>query len=80
MLSQTSHDVFFRLNDLVSALQGCYQMTTSGKFGEAVNKFRAILLALPLLVVESKQVGHCQGGNLQMDLRRKQPVTIRHWW
>ena len=36
-------------------LQGCYQMTTSGKFGDAVNKFRAILLALPLLVVESKQ-------------------------
>ena len=36
-------------------LQGCYQMTTSGKFADAVNKFRAILLALPLLVVESKQ-------------------------
>ena len=35
--------------------QGCYQMTTSGKFADAVNKFRAILLALPLLVVESKQ-------------------------
>ena len=30
-------------------------MTTSGKFADAVNKFRAILLALPLLVVESKQ-------------------------
>ena len=30
-------------------------MTTSGKFADAVNKFRAILLAIPLLVVESKQ-------------------------
>merc|ERR1719322_664961 len=28
---------------------------TSGKFADAVNKFRAILLAIPLLVVESKQ-------------------------
>jgi coatomer protein complex subunit alpha (xenin) len=44
-----------RLIDQVSALQGCYQLTTGGKFGDAVDKFRSILLALPLLVVESKQ-------------------------
>ena len=29
-------------------------MTTSGKFGEATERFRAILLSIPLLVVETK--------------------------
>ncbi len=33
-----------RLNDLVSGLQGCYQLTTGGKFGDAIDKFRSILL------------------------------------
>ena len=43
-----------KLNDLVQRLQSCYQLTTSGKFGEAVNRFRSILLSIPLLVVETK--------------------------
>ena len=30
-------------------------MTTSGKFGDAIEKFRAILLSIPLLVVDTKQ-------------------------
>lgn len=47
--------VGLKLNDLVQRLQSCYQLTTAGKFGEAVDKFRAILLNIPLLVVESKQ-------------------------
>ena len=47
--------VGLKLNDLVSRLQSAYQLTTSGKFGEAAEKFRSILLSIPLLVVESKQ-------------------------
>merc|ERR1712117_445010 len=31
-----------------------YQMTTSGKFGEATDRFRSILLSIPLLAVETK--------------------------
>ena len=44
-----------KLNDLVSRLQSAYQLTTSGKFGEATEKFRSILLAIPLLAVDTKQ-------------------------
>lgn len=44
-----------KLNDLVQRLQSCYQLTTAGKFSDAVDKFRAILLSVPLLVVDSKQ-------------------------
>lgn len=44
-----------RLSDLISRLQQCYQMTTSGRFEEAVERFRAILLSVPLLVVDNKQ-------------------------
>jgi len=47
--------VGLKLNDLVTRLQSAYQLTTSGKFGEATEKFRSILLSIPLLVVESKQ-------------------------
>lgn len=47
--------VGLRLNDLVQRLQSCYQLTTSGKFNDAVAKFRSILLSIPLLVVETKQ-------------------------
>ena len=47
--------VGLKLNDLVQRLQSCYQLTTSGKFGEAIVKFRSILLSIPLLVVETKQ-------------------------
>lgn len=44
-----------RVSDLVQRLQVSYQLTTSGKFGEAVDKFQAILLSIPLLVVDTKQ-------------------------
>ena len=29
-----------KLNDLVQRLQACYQLTTAGKFADAVDKFR----------------------------------------
>lgn len=47
--------VGLKLADLIQRLQLCYQLTTSGKFEEAVERFRAILLSVPLLEVESKQ-------------------------
>jgi coatomer subunit alpha len=43
------------LNDLIQRLQKSYELTTNGKFAEAVETFRAILLSVPLLVVDSKQ-------------------------
>uniref|UniRef100_A0A674H8F8 Coatomer subunit alpha n=1 Tax=Taeniopygia guttata TaxID=59729 RepID=A0A674H8F8_TAEGU len=47
--------VGLKLNDLIQRLQLCYQLTTAGKFEEAVEKFRLILLSVPLLVVDNKQ-------------------------
>ncbi|TRY81974.1 hypothetical protein DNTS_030981 [Danionella cerebrum] len=47
--------VGLRLADLISRLQQCYQLTTSGRFEDAVDRFRAILLSVPLLVVDNKQ-------------------------
>ncbi|KAL8592535.1 hypothetical protein ACOMHN_030220 [Nucella lapillus] len=47
--------VGLKLTTVVQQLQVAYQMTTSGKFGDAVNKLRYILLSVPLLVVESRQ-------------------------
>ncbi|XP_037070234.1 coatomer subunit alpha-like [Pollicipes pollicipes] len=47
--------VGIRLTDLVNRLQTCYQLTTAGKFAEAVERFRAILLSVPLLAVTTKQ-------------------------
>ncbi|KAK2540018.1 Copa [Columba livia] len=47
--------VGLKLNDLIQRLQVCYQLTTAGKFEEAVEKFRSILLSVPLLVVDNKQ-------------------------
>merc|ERR1712027_171871 len=46
--------VGLKLADLVSRLQSAYQLTTAGKFTEAISSFRSILLSIPLLVVESK--------------------------
>ena len=42
------------LSQLVRKLQSAYQSTTSGKFADAVDKFRAILLSVPLLAVDTK--------------------------
>lgn len=47
--------VGLRLSDLIARLQQCYQLTTSGRFEEAVERFRSILLSVPLLVVDNKQ-------------------------
>ena len=47
--------VGLKLNDLVQRLQVAYQLTTQGKFQEAVERFRSILLSVPLLVVDNKQ-------------------------
>lgn len=47
--------VGLRLADLISRLQQCYQLTTAGRFEDAVERFRAILLSVPLLVVDNKQ-------------------------
>ncbi|XP_016405436.1 coatomer subunit alpha-like [Sinocyclocheilus rhinocerous] len=47
--------VGLRLSDLISRLQQCYQLTTAGRFEEAVDRFRAVLLSVPLLVVDNKQ-------------------------
>lgn len=44
-----------KLNDLVQRLQAGYQLTTAGKFSEAVEKFHSILISIPFLVVETKQ-------------------------
>lgn len=44
-----------RLSDLITRLQQCYQLTTAGRFEEAVERFRSILLSVPLLVVDNKQ-------------------------
>lgn len=38
-----------------SLLQICYQLTTAGKFNEAVDRFRSLLLNVPLLVVDNKE-------------------------
>ncbi|ENN79199.1 hypothetical protein D910_09097 [Dendroctonus ponderosae] len=43
------------LNDLVAKLQVCYQLTTGGKFTEAIEKFQNLSLFITLLVVDTKQ-------------------------
>ncbi|XP_076303650.1 coatomer subunit alpha [Lasioglossum baleicum] len=47
--------VGLHLTDLVQRLQVCYHLTTGGKFREAIDKFQAILLSVPLLVVDTRQ-------------------------
>ena len=47
--------VGLKLSDLVTRLQAAYQLTTSGKFNDAITRFRSILLSVPLLVVANKQ-------------------------
>ncbi|XP_060529873.1 coatomer subunit alpha [Cylas formicarius] len=44
-----------KLNDLISRLQVCYQLTTGGKFTEAIERFQNLLLAITLLIVDNKQ-------------------------
>lgn len=47
--------VGLKLSTLVQQLQIAYQLTTGGKFNEAIERFRNILLSVPLLVVDNKQ-------------------------
>ncbi|XP_050302068.1 coatomer subunit alpha [Anthonomus grandis grandis] len=44
-----------KMNDLVAKLQVCYQLTTGGKFTEAIEKLQILLLSITLLVVDTKQ-------------------------
>lgn len=44
-----------KLADLVQRLQVCYQLTTGGKFSEAIEKFHTLVLSISLLVVETRQ-------------------------
>ncbi|KAK2573204.1 Coatomer subunit alpha [Acropora cervicornis] len=74
--------VGLKLNTLVQRLQSAYQLTTGGKFQEAVQKLHSILLSVTLLVVDSKQevseaqqlLGICREYivGLQMELKRKE--------
>lgn len=52
---KASPSVGVKLNELVQRLQACYQLTTGGKFSEAIAKLQSILLSIPLLVVENRQ-------------------------
>lgn len=47
--------VGLKLSDLAQRLQQCYQLTTQGKFSDAIVKLRQVILSVPLLVVDSKQ-------------------------
>lgn len=47
--------VGLHLSELVQRLQICYQLTTGGKFTEAVEKLQGILLSVPLLIVDTRQ-------------------------
>jgi len=47
--------VGIKLNDLVQRLQTAYQLTTGGKFPEAIERLHNILLSITLLSVESRQ-------------------------
>ncbi|ODM99965.1 Coatomer subunit alpha [Orchesella cincta] len=46
--------VYYARLRLLPTQNGCYQLTTMGKFGEALDKFRSLLLNIPLLVVDNK--------------------------
>ncbi|XP_022914728.1 coatomer subunit alpha [Onthophagus taurus] len=47
--------ITIKLKDLVQRLQVCYQLTTGGKFSEAIERFQELLLQVTLLVVDNKQ-------------------------
>lgn len=67
--------------------KSAYQLTTGGKFQEAVQKLHSILLSVTLLVVDSKQevseaqqlLGICREYivGLQMELKRKELPKVR---
>lgn len=54
-MKKANPTVYVKLNDLVQRLQTCYQLTTAGKFSEAIVKLQSILISIPLIVVENRQ-------------------------
>lgn len=54
-VKKSNPTVCVKLNELVQRLQTCYQLTTGGKFTEAIAKLQSILISIPLLVVENRQ-------------------------
>ncbi|XP_054718757.1 coatomer subunit alpha-like [Uloborus diversus] len=48
-------EVGLHLTALIERLQSCYQLTTSGKFQEAIERFRQLLLSIPFILVKTKQ-------------------------
>ncbi|XP_017770594.1 PREDICTED: coatomer subunit alpha [Nicrophorus vespilloides] len=46
--------VHTKLTDLIQRLHVCYQLTTGGKFTEAIEKMQLLLLQVTLIVAESK--------------------------
>ena len=69
--------------------QAAYQLTTGGKFQEAVHKLLSVLLSVTLLVVDSKQeiseaqqlLGICREYivGLQMEVKRKELPKVRSY-
>ncbi|XP_045455561.1 coatomer subunit alpha [Melitaea cinxia] len=47
--------VTVKLSSLVAQLQACYQLTTSGKFSEAVTRLKSLARLVPLLQLETRQ-------------------------
>ncbi|XP_011503846.1 PREDICTED: coatomer subunit alpha [Ceratosolen solmsi marchali] len=47
--------IILQISDLIYQLQLSYQLTTAGKFLEAIEKLQNILHAIPLLIVDSRQ-------------------------
>lgn len=47
--------VGLKLGNLVDRLQICYQLMTKGQFAESSDKFRQLLLSIPLAIVDNKQ-------------------------
>lgn len=54
-VKKSNPTVYIKLNDMIQRLQTCYQLTTAGKFTEAIEKLQLILISIPLLVVENRQ-------------------------
>ncbi|CAF5034482.1 unnamed protein product, partial [Rotaria sp. Silwood1] len=60
----------------VGRLQIAYRLTTNGKFQEAVEKFRSILLSVALYIVESRQdiLESQQLTEILLSVREKNPI------
>ncbi|XP_062521183.1 coatomer subunit alpha-like [Corticium candelabrum] len=74
--------VGLQLGTLVHRLQAAYQLTTQGKFSDAVSRFRHVLHSVPFIVVENRQelteaqqlIGICREYilGLSMEISRKE--------